>query len=243
IVVSIIASGVVSLTLTPLMCARMLGQRGAGVKKSWVERVIGGIEHRVLDVYGQSLWFFLRHRWVSLVIWFVCLAGTGALLWKVPKSFLPVGDSSFSWGFLFAQEGSSPELMRQYQDRADEIMHGNDSVEMSFSMTGNSRFLGSNQGLLLAFLKDPKTRPPLTMLGPDFKPVTIPQPTIQQVSTAMQQQLFVRLPGTFGIFTPQPVLQLSTGAAARSTGQFSYAISGVNPQEVYNIGTKLKEAF
>src|SRR5205085_4751361 len=74
IVVSIIASGVVSLTLTPLMCARMLGQRGSGVKKSWVERVIGGIEHRVLDVYGQSLWFFLRHRWVSLVIWFVCLA-------------------------------------------------------------------------------------------------------------------------------------------------------------------------
>src|SRR2546430_8662469 len=49
IVVSILASGIVSLTLTPLMCARLLGQRGAGAKKSWVERVIGGIEHRVLD--------------------------------------------------------------------------------------------------------------------------------------------------------------------------------------------------
>src|SRR5205085_11664315 len=39
IVVSIIASGVVSLTLTPLMCARMLGQRGHGTKKTWIERV------------------------------------------------------------------------------------------------------------------------------------------------------------------------------------------------------------
>src|SRR5207244_6606761 len=56
IVVSIIASGVVSLTLTPLMCARMLGQRGKGTKKNWVERVIGGIEHRVLAAYSNVLW-------------------------------------------------------------------------------------------------------------------------------------------------------------------------------------------
>src|SRR5438874_13116520 len=60
IIVSIFASGIVSLTLTPLMCARMLRPRGHGVKKTWVERVIGGIEHRVLDIYGRSLWFFLR---------------------------------------------------------------------------------------------------------------------------------------------------------------------------------------
>src|SRR5438045_7225034 len=43
IVVSILASGIISLTLTPLMCARLLGQRGHGTKKSFVERVIGGI--------------------------------------------------------------------------------------------------------------------------------------------------------------------------------------------------------
>ena len=46
IIVSIFASGIVSLTLTPLMCARLLGQRGAGSKKTWMERVIGGIEQR-----------------------------------------------------------------------------------------------------------------------------------------------------------------------------------------------------
>ena len=41
IIVSIFASGIVSLTLTPLMCARLLGQRGAGAKKTLVERVSG----------------------------------------------------------------------------------------------------------------------------------------------------------------------------------------------------------
>src|SRR6202034_3972411 len=61
IVISILASGIVSLTLTPLMTSRLLGDRGAGAKKTWMERVFGAFEHRVLDVYGRSLWFFLRH--------------------------------------------------------------------------------------------------------------------------------------------------------------------------------------
>src|SRR5205814_7806261 len=61
IVVSILASGIVSLTLTPLMCARMLSRRGHGAKKTRLERFSGGIERRVLDIYGRSLWVFLRH--------------------------------------------------------------------------------------------------------------------------------------------------------------------------------------
>ena len=44
IVIAILASGLVSLTLTPLMCARLLKPRGEGAKKTWMERVIGGIE-------------------------------------------------------------------------------------------------------------------------------------------------------------------------------------------------------
>src|SRR5881392_193362 len=84
IVIAIFASGLVSLTLTPLMCARLLKGRGEGAKKNWVERVIGGIEKRVLRVYGGSLWWFLRHRWVSAVIWVICLAGTIVLFVLVP---------------------------------------------------------------------------------------------------------------------------------------------------------------
>ena len=91
IVIAIIASGLVSLTLTPLMCARLLKERGEGAKKTWMERVIGGIEKRVLGVYGRSLWWFLRFRWVSALIWIVCLAGTVWLFMVVPKAFLARG--------------------------------------------------------------------------------------------------------------------------------------------------------
>src|SRR5204862_4009926 len=89
IVIAIFASGLVSLTLTPLMCARLLKNRGHGSSKTWMERVIGGIEKRVLGLYGGSLWWFLRHRWISPVIWAICLAGTIWLFYLVPKTFLP----------------------------------------------------------------------------------------------------------------------------------------------------------
>src|SRR6202023_613862 len=108
IIVSIFASGIVSLTLTPLMCSRLLGRRGAAAKKTWRGRGVGRVEHRVLDVYGRVLWFFLRQRWVSAVIWAACLAGTVLLFNVVPKAFLPVGDSGFVRGVFVAQEGSSP---------------------------------------------------------------------------------------------------------------------------------------
>src|SRR5947209_2360447 len=136
IIVSIFASGIVSLTLTPLMCSRLLSKRGAGTKKTFIERMIGAVERRVLGVYGRSLWFFLRHRWVSALVWVVCLAGTGYLFYVVPKAFLPVGDSSFIRGLMVAQEGSSPEQMQAYQLQAESALHANPAVDVTFTATG-----------------------------------------------------------------------------------------------------------
>src|SRR4029077_6327711 len=128
IVIAIFASGLVSLTLTPLMCARLLKPRGEGASTTWVERVIGGIEKRVLALYGGSLWWFLRHRWLSLVIWAVCLAGKIGLFIRVPKAFLPPGDSSVIFGAFIAREGSSPVQMRELQNRVDETLHQDPNV-------------------------------------------------------------------------------------------------------------------
>src|SRR5207245_9806982 len=76
IIVSIFGSGIVSLTLTPLMCSGLLQERGARAKKNWIERVIGGTEKRVLSVYGRSLWFSLSNRWITLAIRVVWLMRT-----------------------------------------------------------------------------------------------------------------------------------------------------------------------
>jgi len=216
IIVSIFASGIVSLTLTPLMCSGLLQERGERAKKNWIERVIGGAEKKVLSVYGRSLWFFLRYRWISLAIWVVCLLGTGYLFSVVPKAFLPIGDSSFALGVFVAQEGTSHYEMHTHQMQVEEVLHTNPAVDMTFTMSGNNSFFPANQGLVLAFLKAPDKRPP-----------------IQVVTGQLMGQLNSKVPGLLTFLKPQPVLQISTGATAQLQGQFAYSISGIDPNEVY----------
>jgi HAE1 family hydrophobic/amphiphilic exporter-1 len=223
IVVAILASGLVSLTLTPLMCARLLKERGHGARKTWMERVIGAVEKRVLGAYGRSLWWFLRFRWVSALTWAVCLAGTVWLFMIIPKAFLPVGDSSFVWGVMIGREGSSPKEMRALQDQADEVIRQDPSVGATFTMTGNAQFLSSNQGILLAFLKSPADRDP-----------------IQEVTGRLMGKLGA-IPGVLPFLRPFPVLEISTGATNQNQGQYAFSLSGINPHQVYESAEKLLE--
>ncbi len=155
------------------------------------------------------------------MIWVVCLVGTIGLFMAIPKTFLPTGDSSFIWGVMIAREGSSPEQMRVFQDRADEMIQQDPGVNATFTMTGNSTFLSSNQGLLLVFLKPPEERAP-----------------IQAVAGGLMGKL-MSIPGIFPFLRPFPVLEISTGATNRNQGQYAFSVSGVNPDQVYEVSSKL----
>src|SRR5437764_757647 len=221
IVIAIFASGLVSLTLTPLMCARLLKERGHGAKKTWMERVIGGIEKRVLALYGASLWWFLRHRWVSPIIWVVCLAGTILLFMLIPKAFLPPGDSSVVFGAFIAREGSSPDQMKALQNRVDEMLHQDPNVITDFTLTGATGFLAANQGITFTFIKPPEERPPIGVV------------------TAQMMGKLNSIPGVFTFLRPFPVLEISTGVTSQQQGQYAFAVSGANPDQVYDVGQKL----
>jgi len=221
IVIAIFASGLVSLTLTPLMCARLLKARGEGSKRTWMERVIGGIERRVLYLYGGSLWWFLKHRWISPIIWVICLAGTIWLFILVPKSFLPPGDSSVIFGAFIAREGSSPAQMRELQNRVDETLHEDENVITDFTLTGATGFLASNQGITFTFIRPPEERKP------------IPQVTAELMGRLNS------IPGVFSFLRPFPVLEISTGVTSQQQGQYAFAVSGANAGEVYDVSQKL----
>jgi HAE1 family hydrophobic/amphiphilic exporter-1 len=221
IVVAIFASGLVSLTLTPLMCSRLLRERGHGESLSWAERTVGAAEKRVLAVYGRQLTWFLRHRRLGAAVWALCLAGTFVLFAAIPKIFLPTGDSSVVFGAFIAREGSSPAQMRAYQEKVDQTLHADPNVVTDFTLTGATGFLSSNQGITFTFLKDPKERPP-----------------IQQVAISLMGKIS-SVPGLFAFLRPSPVLQISTGAVAQTQGQYAYTLSGIDPQEVYGAARKL----
>jgi HAE1 family hydrophobic/amphiphilic exporter-1 len=223
IVVAIFASGIVSLTLTPLMCARLLKDRGEGSEKTWMERVIGGVEKKVLGFYGRSLWWFLRRRWISLAIWVVCLAGTFILFSAIPKIFLPKGDSSVVFGAFIAREGSSPQQMRVIQDQVDRTLHQDPNVITDFTMTGAEGFLSSNQGITFLFLKPAKQRPPI------------------DVAAAQLMGKLGQIPGVFAFLQPFPVLQIATGATSQTQGQYAFSVSGVNSNQVYEVAGNLMQ--
>jgi hydrophobic/amphiphilic exporter-1 (mainly G- bacteria), HAE1 family len=214
IIVAIFASGIVSITLTPMMCSRVLGPRSHD-EKTWMERTVGHLFKRITAIYGRSLYFFLHHRWISAFTWAGCFALTIWVFGLLPKTFIPAGDSSFIRGILICQEGISPDRIKQLQKEVDLVLRNNPAVNESFTLAAFSQNLPSNEMLALAFLKDPSQRPPITQV-------------VNELSRAIAQ-----IPGIIPLMRPDPVLQISTGATKNSQGRYAFAISGVNAKQVY----------
>jgi hydrophobic/amphiphilic exporter-1 (mainly G- bacteria), HAE1 family len=214
IIVAIFASGVVSITLTPMMCSRVLGARSKS-DRTWVERNVGKLIKQITAIYGRSLYFFLHHRWISALTWIGCFGLTIWVFGLLPKTFIPAGDSGFIRGVLLCQEGISPDRIKALQKEVDAVLRQNPAVNESFTLAGFSKGLPSNQMLALAFLKDVSQRPPIT-----------------QVVAQLTQQIS-KIPGIIPLMRPDPVLQISTGATKNNQGQYAYAISGVDANEVY----------
>jgi HAE1 family hydrophobic/amphiphilic exporter-1 len=221
IIVAIFASGFVSLTVTPMMCARTLGARTG--KKTWMERLFEFIERPVLNLYGKSLWFFIRHRWISAILWVICLAITYSLLINVPKGFLPPGDSGFIRGVFQAAQGTSPEQMRQYQLRIEEVLAKDPAYEKIYTNTGGASPV-PGQGVVLGILKPRDQRD-----------------RIDIVAQRMARDINSNIPGLRVYPRGVPVLQISTGAVSNNQGQYAYTLSGVNPDEVYASAQRLND--
>src|SRR5205814_205838 len=84
-----------ALTLTPLMCARILGERRAGHKRAWMERHTNNFIKRVIAAYGHALDWFLDRAWLTVPILLVCILGLWFFFTHLPFTLLPPGDSGF----------------------------------------------------------------------------------------------------------------------------------------------------
>ena len=209
IIVAIFASGLVSLTLTPLMCARVLAERGPGAKKTWVERKVGDFLTWMVGLYGRSLDWFLKFSWFTALIYACCIVGV-VVFWKVlPFSLLPTGDSGFVQGVFIAQEGSSPDQMRAYQAKVNDALKKNTNVNEFFTLANLSGRAASSQALMFVFLKPAKDRPPI-------------ETVITQISQALS-----KIPGIIPLLRPSPVLQINIGATNQNNGRYAYTLSGL----------------
>ena len=100
IIVSIIASGIVSLTLTPMMCSRVLKEYDEA-SRSWLERTAHDIEDRFLKLYGPALTFALKHWYYSVLAYLACFFGAYLVLYPWcprPSSLKETAASSLAHG-------------------------------------------------------------------------------------------------------------------------------------------------
>lgn len=133
--VAILISAVVSLTLTPMMCARMLSHESLR-KQNRFSRASERFFDRVIAGYGRLLKRVLSHPWLTLGVAFGTLALT-VLLWVfIPKGFFPVQDNGIIQGTLQAPQSASFSSMAQRQRQVADVILNDPAVESLTSFVG-----------------------------------------------------------------------------------------------------------
>ncbi len=152
---AILISGLVSVTLTPMLCSRFLRVRHAsqhGALYKLTERFFDGL----LKGYDRSLQAVLRHRPVTMVVFFAVLAGTVWLFIKIPKGFIPDQDNDQIFVVTEAAQGTSFEQMKAYQKLIADVGISDPYVEEFMSSVGGTSAAslgGQNFGRMFLHLK------------------------------------------------------------------------------------------
>jgi HAE1 family hydrophobic/amphiphilic exporter-1 len=146
---AILVSGVVSLTLTPMLCSRFLkppreAQHGTFYMAS--ERVY----ERVLRWYENSLAWVMERRPAVLVFSGLILAATAALFVVVPKGFLPSEDNSQIFGTTETLQGTSFDDLVRHQQQVMAMLQQDPNVDAVMSFLGGGQI---NQGRVFMQLK------------------------------------------------------------------------------------------
>jgi multidrug efflux pump len=133
--VTIVVSAVVSLTLTPMMCARLLKHK----PESEQGRLYRASEHvfqAVINFYERTLSVVLCHQFATLVVAAATLAATVLLYIAIPKGFFPVQDTGVILGVSEAPQGVSFTSMAQRQQQLTAVILKDPAVESLSSFIG-----------------------------------------------------------------------------------------------------------
>src|SRR6516162_2243666 len=134
--VAIVVSGFVSLTLTPMLCARVLRHHHEGEKQNFVLRLFEAMFKSWLRAYEWALDRVLRYKFITLMVTFATLAATVWLYIIIPKGFFPTEDT----GFISASTEGSSDIsflgMVNLQRQVAEIIRADPAVDYVNSTVG-----------------------------------------------------------------------------------------------------------
>jgi hydrophobe/amphiphile efflux-1 (HAE1) family protein len=160
LVFAIVISTLVSLSVTPMICAHYV-RAAPGADATWFDRLVEGVLARMLRGYSRSLAMVLRHRVLTLIGLAATMALTVYLYVNTPKGFFPQDDSGFIGAAAVASPDISFQAMIGLQQRATDIVLADPAVAGVGSWSGSV----TNNGGLLISLKPRAERDGLSTLA------------------------------------------------------------------------------
>jgi len=171
IMAAVLISGFVSLTLTPMMCSRILKPHGTGPKHGRLYMAFERGFDACKRAYAQSLRWTLAHQRFVLVLFLAICVATGTLFWRAPKGFLPSEDSGQLFCFVEGPQDISFRAMAELQGKVADIVRKDPNVEAVMSFVGATGFSPSlNVGRMTITLKPFKERKPADQVVRELRP-------------------------------------------------------------------------
>lgn len=199
---AILVSMIISLTTTPMMCARMLRSE-TGRRHGRLYRATGWVFDRILDSYSSALRVVLRHPAVTLIILIAVIALNVHLFIIIPKGFFPEQDTGRLMGMIQAEQSISFQAMRQKVSDLVSIVKRDPDVANAVAFTGGQS--GVNTGRMFVALKNfPERKSSAFKIIGRIRKATASEPGISLFLQAVQDiRVGGRLTGAEYQFTMQ----------------------------------------
>lgn len=220
--IAILVSGVVAVTLTPMLCSRFVKAHNHR-KKNWL---IAGFDRGFSAVQGKytsTLHWSMGRPLMIMAVFVVSLAVTVLLFFMTPKDFIPSGDSGQLRVNTQAADGASFDEMLTLQQRLATIVGKDPNVQsyMSSIGAGGSRATVNNGSLLLVL------KPSSERATPD------------EIITELRHK-FAGVPGIKAYIQNPPAIQIG---GRQSNSQYQYTLQSTELDTLYAWSGKLTQAF
>ena len=211
--IAVVTSAVVSLTLTPMMCSRLLRHQSTATAGGGFTHVF----HRAIDwsveIYRRTLEWVLRHEQLTLMVTAGTLVATVWLYIIIPKGFLPLQDTGLIFAVMEGGQEVSFAEMKRLQATVEQTLRKDPDVTAVISVVGVTPINATpNAGRLAVTLRSRDER----------------KTPVSAIIDRLQREV-VAVPGVVVYFQPVQDIQISTRL---SRAQFQYTLSGTDANEV-----------
>ena len=219
IIVAVLISGFVSLSLTPMMCSRILKPHDPNRRHGPVFMAFERGFDAFRDLYGATLRWVLAHQRFTMLVFLAVVIATGVLFSRAPKGFLPSEDSGQLFVFTEGPQDASFESMVELQRQVADIVSNDPNVEAIMSFVGASNFNPAmNSGRITIALKPYAQRKPADDVVRGLRP---------KLARVVGMKAFI-----------QNVPTIRIGTLTKSP--YQYVIQGANTEQLYQWAPRIE---